>query len=418
MKFLTALRQPTIRKLEQLSRVDIVVGIPTYFSADTIGNVIRNVEEGLKRYFPNKRSLIFVSDGGSTDDTREVAKTFKDNGLQSEIIVMIYRGIPGKGSAVRAIFEASKFLEVEAVALFDSDLRSITPAWVRNILVPIFEGFDFVAPYYKRFKYDGTITNSVVYPMVRSVFGYDIRQPIGGDFGLSPKLVRSCLEQDVWETDVARFGIDIWLTLQAIIKNMNICQVRLGAKIHNVKDPARHLGRMFVQVIGTLFSMLKEYQDFWMNVKEIKQVPTFGEFVGVEPQPFKINKSALIDYFKLGFENFGYLWRRILDEEEYRTLEKLYHIQDDDYFIIKPNIWARIVYKFADVFNEIPRQKFKVLSTLVPIYNGMVASMVNMLEHVDHDEAEEYFQTIARSFEEEKDYLINLWKSEEEIPQL
>ena len=29
--------------------------------------------------------------------------------------------------------------------------------------------FDYVAPYYKRHKYDGTITNSIVYPLTRRI---------------------------------------------------------------------------------------------------------------------------------------------------------------------------------------------------------------------------------------------------------
>ena len=49
---------------------------------------------------------------------------------------------------------------------------------------PVFEqGFDYVAPYYLRHKYDGTITNSIVYPLTRTLYGHRIRQPIGGDFG-------------------------------------------------------------------------------------------------------------------------------------------------------------------------------------------------------------------------------------------
>lgn len=418
MKFLTALRQPVVRKLEQIGNANIVVGVPTYFSADTIDHVIKVISEGLNRYFPNKTALIFISDGGSTDDTREVAKSVEITSLRHELIVAIYRGIPGKGSAIRAIFEAAKFLEAEAIALFDSDLRSITPEWVRNIVQPIYEGFDFVAPYYRRYKYDGTITNTLVYPMVRAMFGYDIRQPIGGDFGLSPSLAKVCLEEDVWETDVARFGIDIWITLKAITGEYNICQTRLGAKIHNIKDPAKHLGKMFTQVVGTLFTLLGRFERIWLTTKEVKQIPTFGEYVGIEPQPFSIDLNTLIDYFKLGYENFGSVWKNVLDEEEFRTLERLYHLKNPKEFIIRPNTWARIVYRYAYIFNELPRQRFKILSTLVPIYNGMVASLVNTLENVGDEDAEKYFQIVAHAFEEEKEYFTNIWLSKEELSRI
>ena len=83
--------------------------------------------------------MIFVSDGGSTDDTREVASEVDTEEYGIEKIITIYRGIPGKGSAVRAILEAAEFLKVRAVALFDSDLKSITEEWVKNLITPLID---------------------------------------------------------------------------------------------------------------------------------------------------------------------------------------------------------------------------------------------------------------------------------------
>ncbi|MEA3374289.1 MAG: glycosyltransferase [Campylobacterota bacterium] len=93
--------------------------------------------------------MIFVADGGSTDDTREVAREIDIDSFKVEKIVSIYRGVPGKGSALRAIFEAADFLDAKAVALFDADLRSITPEWVKNMIEPIMQGYEYVAPWYR-----------------------------------------------------------------------------------------------------------------------------------------------------------------------------------------------------------------------------------------------------------------------------
>ena len=73
------------------------------------------------------------------------------------------------------------------------------PEWIELLAGPILKGgFDFVAPLYARYKYDGTITNTVTYPLTRALYGLRIRQPIGGDFGVSGDLVRHYLEQDDW----------------------------------------------------------------------------------------------------------------------------------------------------------------------------------------------------------------------------
>ena len=51
-----------------------------------------------------------VSDGGSTDDTRDLARSVDPKSYNIESIVTIYRGIPGKGSGLRAVFEVAAFL--------------------------------------------------------------------------------------------------------------------------------------------------------------------------------------------------------------------------------------------------------------------------------------------------------------------
>jgi hypothetical protein len=80
-----------------------------------------------------------------------------------------YHGVPGKGSAFRLIFKVAQMLHAKACIVVDSDLRSITPEWIDLLIRPVLlANYDFVAPYYHRHKYDGTITNSIVYPLTRS----------------------------------------------------------------------------------------------------------------------------------------------------------------------------------------------------------------------------------------------------------
>ncbi|HOO41130.1 MAG TPA: glycosyltransferase [Syntrophales bacterium] len=409
-RFSTALRDAVRQKIEDLGEVDFMVGIPSYGSDSSITHVINTVYKGLDTYFHGSRALIMVSDGGSTDDTRDIARGVELGSFHVEKIVTIYRGVPGKGSALRAVFEAARFLKPRALAVFDADLVSIEPVWVKNLLEPVLEGHDFVAPDYNRYKLDGTITNTIAYHLTRALYGFRIRQPIGGDFGLSLPLIRHYLEQEVWESDVAKFGIDIWMTVTAIVNGFNICQSKLGVKVHGRKDPAADLGPMFRQVMGTLFRLMETTSHFWKDVKESRDVPTFGNYVGGSPEPFEINLEDLIEYFRIGFRNFGGIWKQILDENDFREITALAEQTERKAFYLSIAAWIRIVYRYANAFHETPRQRMKLLDTMIPLYYARVASLVHELEDSDDDRLGEFFSGQAKMFEDMKEYLIDLWK--------
>jgi len=410
LRFSTALRPHVRNKIEELGHTDIVIGVPSYSSASSIEHVLKTIIKGLKRYYSDRKAFLVISDGGSTDDTREVARLVDPKSYNIDSIVTIYRGIPGKGSGLRAVLEIASFLKARAVAFFDSDLISITPEWIRNVLAPVIDGYDFVAPDYKRYKLDGTITNSIAYNLTRALYGLKIRQPIGGDFGISPALIKHYLDQDVWESDIAKFGIDIWMTTSAIVGSFRICQARLGAKIHGHKDPTSDLGPMFRQVVGTTFQLMGQYQDYWMNIKGSKNVPSLGEVVGQEAEPFDIDHGSLIDYFKVGMKNFSGVWQNILNENDLNVIGDLAHVDRNEDFMLPVETWIRIVYEYAGTFNETPRQRFKVLDTMIPLYYARIASLVNELKDKEAKEAEEHFEAQAKAFEDMKDYMIEIWK--------
>ncbi len=408
MRFSTALRQPTRRRLEKLGEVDIVVGIPCFNNDATIAHVIKTVEEGLQVHYPGNRCVVFIADGGSVDDSREEG----DELMASpwiERIISIYRGLPGKGSAVRAIFEAAHLLNAKVCLLFDSDLRSITPDWVKCMADAILgDGVDFVAPYYKRYKYDGTITNNIVYNFTRTLYGYRVRQPIGGDFAFSQRLIQTYLPKKDWETDVARFGIDIWLSTTAMVNEMSIVQANLGVKIHDIKDPAEALGPMFRQIVATLLSLMEENEDVWKKVKGSKPVPIVGPDLKIEPKPFEINVARLVYDFKIGFSNYKEIWQKIITSENWEIVEKLYKTKEKD-FLLDPEIWARILYDLAAAFHHWQGNRQLMVSLMTPLYFARVASFVNRTYHMNNEEAEEVVEEQALVFEKNKDYLIQRW---------
>ena len=55
----TILKDDVLNKIHSLKKTDILVGIPSFNNATTIGHVVRAVQAGLSKYFPNL-SLIHI----------------------------------------------------------------------------------------------------------------------------------------------------------------------------------------------------------------------------------------------------------------------------------------------------------------------------------------------------------------------
>ncbi len=408
MHYDTALRSYTSKRVEEIESGDILVGIPCYNNEKTIAHVIQMVTHGLAKHYKDQRCVIFIADGGSTDDTREMAKEFQIKPWQ-EKIVSIYRGPGGKGTALRSVFEAVERLKVRACAVVDSDIRSITSDWVKYLLDPVLENaYQFVAPVYLRHKYDGTITNNIVYNLTRTLYGKRIRQPIGGDFALSRGVAEFYIEQDVWETDVARFGIDIWMTTNAITQGFRISQSNLGVKIHDVKDPSLHLGPMFRQVLWTIFSLMGRFENYWKGIKGSEPVETLGHQEYVEPDPVTVDVEEMIQHFKTGFLQFSPLWKEIFCKECFEEIRKATRLEPRN-FHLSTDAWIKILYELAATFHAWSVNRDKLIDLVTPLYYARVASFVRQTREMSSQEAEALVEEQAQRFEEHKDYLIRVW---------
>jgi glycosyltransferase involved in cell wall biosynthesis len=414
------LRADIHQQIEQVGNADIIVGIPSFNSAHTIAHVVRAVQAGLAKYFPDHKAVIVNSDGGSSDGTMEVVHQtsiadFDTILLHHRIEPVLkmafpYSGIPGKGSAFRAVFEVAQALDAKACVVVDSDLRSITPEWIELLLKPVLNGgFDYVAPLYHRHKFDGTITNSIVYPLTRALYGKRVRQPIGGDFGFSGKLAQFYLTKDVWETDVARFGIDIWMTTTALANGFRVAQSFLGAKIHDAKDPGSDLGNMLYQVVSANFQLMEDYSEVWSPVRGSQPVPTFGFEYTVGLEHVNVNTARMLALFREGSSNLREIWLGILGAGDLKEVERLGTL-DDAAFRFSPELWTRIVYDYAIAFHQKRLPAEHLLKSLLPLYVGKTASFVMEVDVMEAYEAEAEIEKLCLEFERGKDYLCTSWK--------
>ncbi len=382
---------------DDLGVYDIVVGIPSFNNPDTIGHVAQTAARGIEDL--GLRGLIANSDGGSTDNTVDAFLKSDTFGLPK--ISIRYKGVPGKGSAVRALFEIAHKTKAKVFIMLDSDLRSVEPWWVERLARPILEEkTDYVTPFYLRHKYDGTITNNICYPLTSALYGLKIRQPIGGDFAVGERLIEIYLgkPERVWQTNVAKFGIDIWMTTTAINESERLpIQAALGAKVHDVKDPGKHLQGMFIQVVQTLFDLMIEYQGRWKSVTTLEGVEIYGD------RPSQFVEEIVVDLNGLKERAKNTLKERLVGitvrQEIAESVLKMGTINAQD--------WVEVVYDFALKYRE--KNDQEIILDLLPFYFARVADFVERTRDMDSIEAEKIINEQLEIFHQQKDRLAKRW---------
>lgn len=231
-----------------------VVGLPTRNEAKTIGAVAQVADEGLSAVCRAGEGVIVLADNGSTDGTVE---RFLATPLRSRGDVVLSPGAgTGKGTNVLALAVRALELGAQRLILLDGDLRSARPDWIAR-LARATEGPQprMALPVYRRNRYEATSTNQLVRPLLAAVYGAYLQQPIGGEFAFNRAFLEGAAE---WPQpgSASLYGIDVWLTANALRHGLTPIEVPLGRKVHNSPFPKiLHLPQ---QVLDALFHVIAQ----------------------------------------------------------------------------------------------------------------------------------------------------------------
>ncbi len=231
----------------------IAVGIPSFNEAATIQNVAAIADRGLSTYFGNHDCVLINMDNASSDGTSRLFERVKTC-FPKEVLRNEERG---KGHNVRSLFEYMVREKIDCACTIDADLQSISPQWIQQLLSPlVLGGTGYVVPVYERSKYDATTTNHFCYPLITALYGVPIRQPIAGEFGFDRAFAARLLASH-WPLTAYEYGIDILMTLQAVLAGFNVEEVYLGQKVHNTSWPKTKA--IFLQAAGTMLMVIKNH---------------------------------------------------------------------------------------------------------------------------------------------------------------
>ncbi len=405
--------------------------------------------EGIETYLPDRRVVLMNADGGSSDST---VRHFEEARTPANVstLLILYQGQAGKGTATRAIFEAAMELQAKSCTVIEARAPGIRPEWVPALVDPILRGADMVLPCYERSAFASALTDNLAFPFLNSLFGSRLREPLPCEFSVSGELAAELAGRDVWETDVARFGINAWLGLQAVLvaptrrpgahearhagpvgpvgslgalpaeghratdatRPLQVTQVNLGYRGDGSYEPGAPLDLRFLHAVGTLFRVLTTHRRQWQS--DVRAAEAVAETLPVaqsEHVPAITDSSAfaepLIEALYEGRKRYAALWEQILSREYLKAINDLMQVKAA--CLLPIDLWVKIVTEFAIVFNRGEGDPDKVVEALLPLFYGRAASYVCETQGMGVAQRDQVVQEIAHAFLKMRPLFVEKW---------
>ena len=407
-----------LRQLIDVGEADVLVGVPTYNNAATVGHVVQTIRAGLLKYFPRERAVIVNADGGSRDQTSDLVRGASINDLQHSTdlnalrtlhsISAEYAGGPATGTALRTILASAELLRVSACAVVSPESTTIEPEWIERLLRPVYQGnFDFVTPLYRRHKFDGLLMRNLVYPMTRAFYGKQVREPFAAEFSFSGQLASHFLAQEIWTHEVGHTGTEIALTISAITGGFRLAQSFLGIKPH-VDARAADLVAAMRQTVGALFWSLEPNFSIWSVKTDSQPIPTLGAGQEVTLEPLRIDRKRLFGMFRSGVVELEPVLRSILSPPTLTELQRISALDEAD-FLYGDELWARTVYEFAASYHKAVISRDHVVQALAPLYRGRAFTFLVENREASGEQVEQNVEDFCLTCERLKPSLVELW---------
>jgi hypothetical protein len=398
--------------VERIGTADLVVGLATAGPSATAPVVAGAVRAALDAHFAGQAAVVVHVDQAPSEETPA--------SLAAALGPVRVVRAPGAGraadgaldwaQAVRSVLTVGRRLEARALVMLNAELGSTTTEWLRALATPVLkDDVGLVLPVYHRYRYDGTLTQALVVPLMRSLFGRQLAHPLAEEFACSGAAAEAFLAQPVWETDLGRHGLEFWLPAAAIERGFTVGQAVLGPRTVAATQPPAPLGRTVGRVAGALFALAEQSESYWLDVRGSEPAATFG----VLPEPLPGGPAVDAERMQVGFvqgvRDLLPVWERILAPE---NLGEVLELSDRplERFRFSDRLWTRVVYDFLLAYRARVVYRSHAAQSLAPLYLGRAASVI--LETSARPPAALVLSAarLGGMFEEDKPYLVDRWR--------
>jgi len=382
-------------KISPLRESEIVIGIPFIGTPEQmvpLQKVIAIAHQGIREFYPGRKVAVVLASAheGRRMLTR-IGRILNEQNIKGHCFAL-GKEVDGKGWTLRALMEASKCLGADLILVEPDFLKrgkqGIQPRWIFSIYRPIELGNDFVLPVFNRSPEGKRVTDHLVTPILVSLYGHRLSEPMGGIYGIRGTALDTFLKDKKLfaETDVGNYGIDIFLTITAIVNDLRICQANLGTRL-KFPSPGQFPVRLR-QALTTMLDQIGYTSRWWLKEgKALKaEPPTYGTLPSLEPPTIDLNISYQVERFKIDFQRYQeYLYRKLCPPPLYEKLLGL-STMDEEEFYLPSSDWAQCVYLLILAYffqKEIPRAD--ILDTLVILYRARLATFLKEIRNVEED---------------------------------
>jgi glucosyl-3-phosphoglycerate synthase len=241
----------------------ISLGLPALNEEETVGNVIKTMQDFLMREFPLLDEIVLI-DSGSTDNTVEIARELGVPVYQHDEILPNCGAFRGKGEA---LWKSLHVLKGDLIAWIDTDIVNIHPRFVYGFLGPLLrrDTVQYVKGFYRRplrigdtlqAGSGGRVTELVARPLFNLFYPElsGVVQPLSGEYAGR----RKALEQVPF---YAGYGVETGLLLSLVERYgiSSIAQLDLRRRVHH-NQPLGALSRMAFAIIQVFVDHLESRQ--------------------------------------------------------------------------------------------------------------------------------------------------------------
>jgi glucosylglycerate synthase len=399
------------QRLEQLGTVDVVIGIVDPKAVQNVGAVAATIRRGLDTLSKPTRAVVVLH----REAAGTAAAAFLEQ-LENESLRLVTYSLPALDTSVtaaqtiaatyRVLSNFSSLLTARVCVVIGSSIETLTPQWIQGLAQPVLEdGMDLVTPCYAPRKFEGLLNSGILYPLTRALFGKQLQNPLGPDFGLSARLFDALLQIDqARQRTGAQF---VLIGPEAVARGFKVSQAWLGTRMYPSVD-WKNVDSVLAEILGPLFTAIEQQAPFWQHIRASEPVPTYGDPLPLAEESYAVDTQRLLERFRLGARNLQDIWVLVLPPTILLELKKADRLPAEQ-FRIPDELWVRIVYDFALAHRLRTIARDHLVRAMTPLYLGWLASYARQVE-APGAAVQKHLESLCTAYENAKPYFVSRWR--------